>query len=116
MLNITAHGNIGNDPELKYLESGNQVANFRLAARTGKDETTWINCAVWGKRAQTAAEYLRKGAKITIAGQGKLRSYTTSDGIEKQSLNVNVTDFTLPAREGNAPDRAMEASDDNIPF
>ena len=112
MLNITAHGNLGNDPEVKYLESGNQVANFSLAVRTGKDETTWLNCAVWGKRAQTAAEYLRKGAKITIAGQAKLRSYTTQDGTEKQSLNVNVTDFTLPARESNA----MEASNNDIPF
>jgi single-strand DNA-binding protein len=112
MLNITAHGNLGNDPEVKYLESGNQVANFSLAVRTGKDETTWLNCAVWGKRAQTAAEYLRKGAKITIIGQGKLRSYTTQDGTEKQSLDVNVTDFTLPARESNA----MEASNDDIPF
>jgi len=111
MLNITAYGNLGKDPELKNVGQ-NQVANFNLAVRTGKDETTWMNCAVWGKRAQTAAEYLRKGAKITIAGQGKLRSYTTQDGTEKQSLNVNVTDFTLPPRESNA----MEASNDDIPF
>ncbi len=103
MLNITAHGNLGKDPELKNVGQ-NQVASFSLAVRTGKDETTWMNCAVWGKRAQTAAEYLRKGAKITIAGQAKLNSYTTQDGTEKQSLNVNVNDFTLPAREGNAMD------------
>jgi|TARA_R100000081_G_C4711097_1_gene112902 single-strand DNA-binding protein len=103
MLNITAYGNLGKDPELKNVGQ-NQVASFSLAVRTGKDETTWMNCAVWGKRAQTAAEYLRKGAKITIAGQGKLNSYTTQDGTEKQSLNVNVTDFTLPARENNATD------------
>tara|TARA_R100000406_G_scaffold95842_1_gene91366 strand:+ start:2671 stop:2997 length:327 start_codon:yes stop_codon:yes gene_type:complete len=103
MLNITAYGNLGKDPELKNVGQ-NQVASFSLAVRTGKDETTWMNCAVWGKRAQAAAEYLRKGAKITIAGQGKLNSYTTQDGTEKQSLNVNVTDFTLPARENNATD------------
>jgi single-strand DNA-binding protein len=108
MLNITAHGNIGKDPELKNVGQ-NQVASFSLAVRTGKDETTWMNCAVWGKRAQTAAEYLCKGAKITIAGQGKLNSYTTQDGTERQSLNVNVTDFTLPARQA-------ETSNDNIPF
>lgn len=102
MLNITAHGNLGKDPELKNVGQ-NQVASFSLAVRTGKDETTWMNCAVWGKRAQTAAEYLRKGAKITIAGQGKLESYT-KDGVEKQSLKVNVTDFTLPAREANVMD------------
>ena len=103
MLNITAHGNLGKDPELKNVGQ-NQVASFSLAVRTGKDETTWMNCAVWGKRAQTAAEYLRKGAKITIAGNAKLNSYTAQDGTEKQSLNVNVTDFTLPAREANAMD------------
>ena len=102
MLNITAHGNLGKDPELKNVGQ-NQVASFSLAVRTGKDETTWMNCAVWGKRAQTAAEYLRKGAKITIAGQGKLNTYM-KDGVEKQSLNVNVTDFTLPAREANPMD------------
>ena len=108
MLNITAHGNIGKDPELKNVGQ-NQVASFSLATRTGKDETTWLNCAVWGKRAQVAAEYLRKGAKITIAGQGKLNSYTTQDGTERQSLNVNVIDFTLPERQ-------VEIANDNIPF
>lgn len=108
MLNITAHGNIGKDPELKTVGQ-NQVASFSLAARTGKDETTWLNCAVWGKRAQSAAEYLHKGAKITIAGQGKLRIYTAQDGTERQSLNVNVTDFTLPARQA-------ETLNENIPF
>jgi single-strand DNA-binding protein len=97
MLNITAHGNLGKDPELKNVGQ-NQVASFSLAARTSKDETTWISCSVWGKRAQTASEYLCKGAAITIAGQGKLESYT-KDGVERQILKDNVTDFTLPVRK-----------------
>ena len=50
MLNITAHGNLGKDPEIKKVND-TQVASFSLAARTGKDETTWIDCTVWGKRA-----------------------------------------------------------------
>lgn len=103
MLNITAHGNLGKDPELKQIR-GDQAATFSLAARTGKDETTWINCTVWGKRAQVVTQYLSKGSKITIVGQGKLNSYTNQDGVEKQSLNVNVTDFTLPAREPSPMD------------
>ncbi len=103
MLNLTAHGNLGKDPELKDL-GGNQVANFSLAARTGKDETTWINCAVWGKRAEAAMQYLHKGDKITVAGSGKVRSYQTKDGTEGKSLELNVSDFTLPAKpsEGSA--------------
>lgn len=98
MLNITAHGNLGKDPELKDL-GGNQVANFSIAARTGKDETTWINCTVWGKRAETVMEYLHKGDKITVAGSGKIRAYQAKDGTEGKSLELNVSDFTLPPRD-----------------
>ena len=66
MLNITAHGNLGKDPEVKQVKD-TQVAEFSLASRTGKDETTWINCAVWGARAEVVAKYLYKGAKVTVA-------------------------------------------------
>ena len=103
MLNITAHGNLGKDPELKDL-GGNQVANFSIAVRTGKDETTWINCTVWGKRAEVVMQYLHKGDKVTVAGSGKVRTYQAKDGTEGKSLELNVSDFTLPAKtsEGNA--------------
>ena len=56
-----------------------------LSLATGKEETTWINCTVWGKRADTAMQYLRKGAAITVAGRGKLRSYQKKDGTEGQN-------------------------------
>lgn len=101
MLNITAHGNIGRDPEVKDVGSS-QVCNFSLAAKTGKDETTWINCAVWGKRADTAMQYLRKGSAITVAGRGKLRTYQKKDGSEGQTLEMDVNEFTLPPRESNS--------------
>jgi len=101
MLNITAHGNIGRDPEVKDVGSS-QVCNFSLAARTGKDETTWINCAVWGKRADAAMQYLRKGSAITVAGRGKLRTYQKKDGSEGQTLEMDVNEFTLPPRESNS--------------
>lgn len=103
MLNLTAHGNLGKDPELKDL-GGNQVANFSIAARTGKDETTWINCAVWGKRAEIVMQYLHKGDKVTVAGSGKVRTYQAKDGTEGKSLELNVSDFTLPAREKTESD------------
>lgn len=98
MLNITAHGNLGKDPELKEF-GDRQVANFSIAARTGKDETTWINCQVWGKRADTVIQYMHKGDKITVCGQGKLQEYDRKDGGKGYSLQLNVSDFTLPARQ-----------------
>jgi len=106
MLNITAHGRLGKDPELKQA-NGEQIAVFTLAANTGKDETTWMNCTVWGKRSQTVVQYIRKGSAITVAGQAKLNTYTNKDGVEKQSLNVYVNDFTLPVRGDNATDSDM---------
>ena len=104
MLNITAHGNIGKDPELKQTNNNSQVANFSLAARTGKDETTWINCQVWGTRADTVMQYMHKGDKITVCGQGKLQEYDRRDGGKGYSLQLRVSDFTLPATPKKADD------------
>tara|TARA_R100001086_G_scaffold244003_1_gene173279 strand:- start:453 stop:773 length:321 start_codon:yes stop_codon:yes gene_type:complete len=98
MLNITAHGNLGKDPELKEVKD-TQIAEFSLAANTGKDETTWINCVVWGKRADTVMEYLHKGDKITVAGSGQLKEYIRSkDNSKGYSLQLRVSDFTLPPK------------------
>ena len=97
MLNMTAHGNLGRDPELKEVGSS-QVASFSIAARTGKDQTTWIDCSVWGKRADTVMEYLHKGDRVTVAGSGRIRTFDKKDGSEGKSLELNVSDFTLPAK------------------
>ena len=102
MLVITAHGNLGRDPELKTVGTS-QVANFSLAVSTGKEETTWINCQVWGKRSEVVMKYMTKGSKITASGRGKLRMYTKNDGTQGQSLELDVQDFTLPARQQEEP-------------
>ena len=98
MLNMTAHGNLGRDPELKQTNNNSQVANFSIAARTGKDETTWIDCSVWGKRADTVMQYLHKGDRVTVVGSGRIRIFDKKDGSEGKSLELNVSDFTLPAK------------------
>lgn len=98
MFQITAHGNVGRDAELKEVND-TQVASFSLAVSTGRDETLWINCAVWGKRASTAAEYLKKGSKITVVGSGKMREFQKKDGSTGSSVECAVQQFTLPPRE-----------------
>lgn len=97
MLNMTAHGNLGRDPELKQTDKS-QVASFSIAARTGKDQTTWIDCSVWGKRAETVMSYLHKGDRVTVVGSGRIRTFDKKDGSEGKSLELNVSDFTLPAK------------------
>ena len=87
MLNMTAHGNLGRDPELKEVGSS-QVASFSIAARTGKDQTTWIDCSVWGKRAETVMSYLHKGDRVTVVGSGRIRIFDKKDGSEGKSLGT----------------------------
>ena len=98
MLVLTIFGNLGRDPELKEV-GGGQVASFSVGVRTGQDETTWVNCSVWGKRADTVMKFFKKGSKVTLSGSGKLRTYEKKDGTQGSSLEMNVNDFTLPARD-----------------
>ena len=109
MLNLTAYGNLGRDPELKQV-GDTQVASFSIGVPTGKDETTWVDCSIWGKRAEVAMQYLKKGSKITVNGSAKVRIYQKKDGTEGKALDVRVNDFTLPARE--ATPAASKASFD----
>jgi single-strand DNA-binding protein len=114
MLVLTISGNLGRDPELKTTDQS-QVASFSVGVRTGKDETTWVNCSVWGKRAETVAAYFKRGNKVTLTGSGKIRNYEKKDGSLGSSLEMNVTDFTLPAREGAATSAAPSHAEE-VPF
>ena len=101
MINMTASGNLGRDPEQKETSKG-KVTNFSIACRTGKDETTWVNCAVWGNRGDTVMQYFRKGSRVTVAGSAKVREYETNDGAQGKALEMNVSDFTLPEKGADA--------------
>ena len=98
MLNITAAGNLGRDPELKTV-NGSSIASFSLGVRTAKDQTSWGNCSVFGKRAETVMQYFKKGSKVVVTGRGNMRSYKGQDGTTKSSLDLAVNDFTLPERQ-----------------
>ena len=118
MINMTASGNLGRDPEQKETSKG-KVTNFSIACRTGKDETTWVNCAVWGNRGDTVMQYFRKGSRVTVAGSAKVREYETNDGAQGKALEMNVSDFTLPEKGGDAAPSAptpKQTQSDDIPF
>lgn len=107
-------GNLGKDPELKYLESGDAVCNFSIAVnRKRKDvETTdWYNVACFRRNAEVAAEYLTKGSPVMVAGQLSIRKYTGNDGSERTSVEVNCDTFTML---GSRPEGA--AREDEVPY
>ena len=74
---VTLVGRAGRDPEMRYFESGSVVANLTLAVnrRNRGDEPDWFNLEIWGKQAQIAADYVKKGSLIGITGSFKLDSW-----------------------------------------
>ena len=98
MLIINATGRLGNDPEA-FQAATIPGAKFNLAVNTGKDETTWLKCSVFGSRSATVLDYFKKGSKVTVIGKASQRFYQKKDGSEGSSIELNVSDFTLPERE-----------------
>ena len=74
---INLVGRAGREPDVRYFESGTIVANFTLAVnrRSREEEPDWFNLEIWGKQAQIAADYVRKGSLIGITGSFKIDSW-----------------------------------------
>ena len=74
---VTLVGRAGRDPDVRYFESGTVVANLTMAVnrRNREDEPDWFNLEIWGKQAQVAADYVKKGSLIGITGSFKLDSW-----------------------------------------
>ena len=117
MNSITLVGRAGRDPEVRYLESGSCVANLSLAVngRTRDDDALWFNLEIWGKQAQVAADYVRKGSLIGVSGSLKEEKWTDrTTGEERKKWVVNVQQLQLlgprPDREGDALAQPAPAS------
>ena len=95
---IILTGRAGRDPEIKYFETGNVVANLSLAVnRPVKDEDCdWFNLEIWGKQAQIAADYVRKGSLIGVVGSIRIEKWTDrTSGQEKYKPVVRVDRLEL---------------------
>lgn len=119
-------GNVGHEPQLRYLNDGEAVCNFSVAtnrkwldAQTGEpaEETTWYRVSVWGAYAETCHQYLERGRQVYIEGRlrpdpetGGPRLYTRQDGTVGASyeLVADVVRF-LGGREGEVVQEEKEA-------
>ena len=106
---VTLVGRVGRDPEVRYFESGNVLAKCGLAVnrRTrNSDQPDWFNIEIWGKTAEIAANYVRKGSLIGVTGQLKLDSWQDrSTGAMRTSPVIRVTQLDLlgSKRDNEAP-------------
>ena len=99
-------GNLGRDPELKSTPSGQSVARFSVATtETWKNQsgekqskTEWHNIVVWGKQAEIAEKYLRKGKQVMIEGRIQYREYTDQAGVKKTACDIRCDNFVMLGR------------------
>lgn len=141
-------GNLGRDPEMRYMPSGDAIANFSIACtdtfkgKSGEkqERTEWIRIAMFGKLAEIAGEYLKKGSSVYIEGRMQTRKWQNKEGVDQytteivadrmqmlggrggsNSFEVVDTDQSAPQQQSPAPaSRPAPASindmDDDIPF
>ncbi|EDW2768881.1 TPA: single-stranded DNA-binding protein SSB2 [Salmonella enterica subsp. enterica] len=92
-------GNLGQDPEVRYMPNGGAVANLTLATSESwrdkhdgeiREQTEWHRVVVFGKLAEIASEYLRKGSQVYIEGQLRTRKWTDQSGQDKYTTEVVV--------------------------
>ncbi|CAH7024067.1 ssDNA-binding protein [Vibrio chagasii] len=95
-------GNLGNDPEIRYMPNGGAVANITIATSeswrdkaTGeqREKTEWHRVALFGKLAEVAGEYLRKGSQVYIEGQLQTRKWQDQSGQDRYTTEVVVQGF-----------------------
>ncbi|MBL4753259.1 MAG: single-stranded DNA-binding protein [Flavobacteriales bacterium] len=111
-------GNLGKDPEVKYLESKVPVANFTLATNSTwkdkdgskKEHTEWHNIVLWRGLADLAEKYLHKGDKIYLEGKLRTRSWDDKDNIKRYTTEVIGENMTMLSgrRETETPPPAAE--------
>jgi single-strand DNA-binding protein len=94
---VTLVGRVGRDPEMKYFESGRAKTSFSVAVNrpTKEKETDWFDCEVWGRQAEIAGEYVKKGIQIAIDGSLRLNSWTDDEGNHQSRPIINVNEFRM---------------------
>ena len=96
-------GNLTRDVEVRTTQSGQSVASFSLAVTRSwrdqngqqQDQTSFINCAAWGKPGEIIAQYVQKGAPLLVSGRLDQRSYEDKEGNKRQAVEVVVEDFNF---------------------
>lgn len=138
-------GNLGQDPDTRYMPSGSAVTNITVATneswkdkQTGeqKDRTEWHKVAMFGRLAEIAAEYLRKGSQVYIEGKLRTRKWQDQQGNDRYTTEIIADEMQMLGGRGGAggsapmrndgpsqgapqsppPQGSPEEFDDDIPF
>jgi single-strand DNA-binding protein len=112
-------GNLGKDPETKYMPSGDCVCNFSIATTDSwKDKnsnekvekTEWHNIVIYRRLAEIAGEYLRKGSQVYIEGKLKTRKYQDKQGVDRYITEIEAREMQMLGSKGGPAMGAPSAS------
>lgn len=100
MNSVVVVGRAGQDPEVKYFESGKVKTNFSLAvnrwdAKTKSEIADWFSIDVWDKQAEFAGEYIKKGRLVAVDGRIAVSKWADASGVERQRFNVIANNVRL---------------------
>jgi single-strand DNA-binding protein len=114
-------GNLGRDPEIRYMPSGDAIANIAVATsfkskdrNTGeqKEITEWHRISFFGRLAEIVGQYLKKGSSVYVEGRLQTRKYTDKDGVEKYATDIIAQEMQmLGGRQGMGGGDAMGSDD-----
>jgi single-strand DNA-binding protein len=110
MLKLSLIGNIGGDPETRYTAAGQLMLRFNVASNGRRkddrgewiDETTWIRVSLFGKRAESLSDHLKKGTRVYIDGRLEVRPWSRQDGKPEAGLEIlaDTCEFMSSRQDG----------------
>lgn len=100
MNNVVVVGRAGQDPEMKYFESGKVKTSFSIAvnrwdAKSKEEVTDWFNIELWDKLAEIAGEYVKKGKLVTVDGRLSANKWKDAGGAEKEKFYIRANNLRL---------------------
>ena len=127
-------GNLGQDPEARFTPSGTAVTNLSVATNESwkdqsgemQDRTEWHRVVMYGRMAETASEYMKKGQMVYVEGRLHTREWEDQNQIKRKTTEIRCDNFTMlgkrsdsPSLASAAPESSMKpdvAIDDDLPF
>jgi len=110
---IVIVGNVGKDPEMKYTGDGKAHTSFTVAVNGYKEgDVTWFRVTCWGRQAEVANEYVKKGNPVLVAGSVKASAWVSKDGEAQATLELAARELKLMGRKGEGGEQVEE----ELPF